>query len=144
MEGGKVFMDWIDEILKFIQDSSFVSTLAGEMKLVEEAVQAIVEISISYGRYFKEGKIDLVPLTSTRFLDCCAEVAISYLLLEQALISLKRLDELGPDHFDSPFYRGKIETARYYVRNFLPNVFGRARIIKLEDMTAIGIAEESL
>ncbi|MEA3221812.1 MAG: acyl-CoA dehydrogenase [Thermodesulfobacteriota bacterium] len=144
MEGGKVFMDWIDEVLRFVQNNSSISTLADEMKLVEEAVQAIVEISISYGRYFKEGKINLVPLTSTKFLDCCAEVAISHLLLEQALISLKRLDELGPDHFDSPFYRGKIETARFYVRNFLPNVFGRGRIIKLEDMTAIDMAEESL
>ncbi|MCD6571316.1 MAG: acyl-CoA dehydrogenase [Deltaproteobacteria bacterium] len=144
MEGGKVFMDWIDEVLRFIHDNSSVSTLADEMKLVEEAVQVVVGISLSYADYLKEGKVALIPLTSTRFLDCCAEVAISYLLLEQALISLKRLDGLGPDHFDYPFYRGKIETARYYVRNFLPNVFGRAKSIKLEDMSAINIAEESL
>ena len=36
------------------------------------------------------------------------------------------------------------ERARYYVRNYLAQVPGRARIIKLEDMSAVQIAEESL
>ncbi len=45
---------------------------------------------------------------------------------------------------DARFYRGKIETVHYYVRNFLPQVFGRARIIRLEDTSAVDIKEEWL
>jgi len=73
-----------------------------------------------------------------------AEVAIAHLLLEQGLIAQSRLDGGGPNGADTNFYRGKVETVRYYCRNFLPQVFGRARILRMEDMTAIRIREEDL
>ncbi len=47
----------------------------------------------------------------------------------------------GPD---ADFYQGKVATVQYYCRNFLPQVFGRARIIKMEDLTAIQVAEAAL
>jgi len=75
-------------------------------------------MSNKYRLYLKEGKFNNVALTSIKFLDCCAEVAIGHLLLEQALIAAAKLKELTPEDYDSRFYRSKIATARYYLRNF--------------------------
>ena len=73
-----------------------------------------------------------------------AEVAIAHLLLDQGVIARDKLDKGSLDEADRNFYSGKIETVRYYCRNFLPQVFGRARIIKMEDMSAVSIPEEQL
>jgi alkylation response protein AidB-like acyl-CoA dehydrogenase len=144
MAGGRYFMDWVDEVSRFAKKNGETGTLPAEMNLLEEALETLVEISMAYGKYFMEGKIDLIPLTSTRYLDCMAEVAIAHLLLEQARIAVGKLEEGARHQGDEFFYRGKVETAKYYVRNFLPQVFSRARIIRQEDMTALQIPEACL
>ncbi|NLW43814.1 MAG: acyl-CoA dehydrogenase, partial [Syntrophomonadaceae bacterium] len=58
-------------------------------------------------------------------------------LLDQALIAQKRADELGPDHWDYHFYYGKVLSARYYLRNVVPNVSLIARLVKEGDDTVI-------
>jgi alkylation response protein AidB-like acyl-CoA dehydrogenase len=144
MEGGKVFQDWIAEIQQFIQAHKTEAVIAAEIVLLEEALNTLVDISLNYGRFAKEGKLDLIPLTATRFLDSMAEVAIAHLLLDQALIAQKKLSQGDCGEADANFYQGKIETVRYYCRNFLPQVFGRARIIRMEDTSAMDIKEEWL
>ncbi len=134
MSKGKVFGDWIAEVMAFVQKNAADKTFAPEIGTLKEALQTIIELATNYGRYFKEGKLDLVPFTSTRFLDSMAEVAIAHLLLDQGVIARDKLDKGSLDEADRNFYSGKIETVRYYCRNFLPQVFGRARIIKMEDI----------
>ena len=144
MSGGKVFAGWVTEVTAFIQQHADDKTFAGEIAVLQEALQAIVALAANYGRYFQEGKLDLIPFTSTRFLDCMTEVAIAHLLLEQGLIAQARLDKGGLNEADRNFYAGKLETVRYYCRNFLPQVFGRARIIRMEDTSAISMPQELL
>jgi hypothetical protein len=91
----------------------------------------------------QEGRLTLIPLTSTRFLDCMVEVAIAHLLLEQGLIAIHKLGG-DCDETDACFYRGKVETVRHYLCNFLPQVFGCARIIRMEDTSAVDIEEKCL
>ena len=88
--------------------------------------------------------MDLIPLTATRFLDSMAEVAIAHLLLDQGVIAEEKLKQTNCGEADARFYQGKIETVHYYVRNFLPQVFGRARIIRMEDTSSVDIKEEWL
>ena len=95
-----------------------------------------------YGTLFGSEKQDLIPLTSTRFLECCGEVAVAHLLLEQALIALEKSKDLPEDHPDYCFYRGKVETANFFARNFLPNLYARRKSFELEDLSAVQIREE--
>jgi len=144
MNDGMVFNDWIDEVEQFANSNIASRVLIDEMNILEETIQILKKIRDSYIDAFKNGDVNYIPLTSTKFLDSCAEVVIAHLLLEQALIAKNKLDELESDHYDVPFYKGKIETAKYYARNFLPNVFGRSMIIGLKDASAVNILEESL
>lgn len=144
MESGQVFRDWLDEVLRFVQEGRKTELFMLELDLLEEALEKVVEMSLGFARWMKEGKLDLIPLAGTRFLDCMSEVAISHLLLEQGFIAQGRLGAGGLSEPDRFFYRGKVDTVRYYCRNFLPQVFGRARVIGLEDMTAVQMDEACL
>jgi len=144
LEGGKIFRDWMDEVLAVIRKGRTENRFVGECALLEEALEAVMEIALLYGSFLKEGKVDLVPLTATRFLDCVAEVAVAHLLMEQALLADGKLKNPDLDSADRAFYEGKLHTAAYYLNNFLPQVFGRARIIKLQNDSAVRIPEESL
>ena len=143
MGGGAVFQTWVEDVTAFVRDHEKDGAFDQELSILKEALETLVGLALDYGRYFGEGKLDLIPLTSTRFLDCMSEVAIAHLLLEQGMIAQTRLDE-GAAAADGDFYQGKVATVKYYCRNFLPQVFGRARIIKMEDLTAIQVAEAAL
>ena len=142
MDGGAVFRNWADEISAFIHNHG-QGPFAEEIELLAEALRTILAIEKRYAALSKDGKVDLVALTSTRFLDCVAEVAVSHLLLEQALVARAAL-EGSPHQYDVLFYKGKVHTVRYYIKNFLSQVFGRSRIIAMEDYSALAIDEESL
>jgi hypothetical protein len=44
---------------------------------------------------------------------------------------------------DADFYKGKIATARFYVMNHVPDIFGYEKMMKCGDRSAIDIPEES-
>ena len=144
MEKGKIFRNWLDGVSGFVHESRKTDLFKLELDLLEEALEKVVEMSLGFMRWMKEGKLDLIPLAGTRFLDCMSEVVISQLLLEQGFIAHGRLSDGGLSEADRCFYRGKVDTVRYYCRNFLPQVFGRARMIGLEDMTAVAMDEACL
>jgi alkylation response protein AidB-like acyl-CoA dehydrogenase len=143
MGGGAVFQAWAEDVSAFIKDHEKDRTFGKELEILKETLETVVGLVLDYGRYFGEGKLDLIPLTSTRFLDCMSEVAVAHLLLEQGMIAQTRL-EGGDAGAEGDFYRGKVAAVQYYCRNFLPQVFGRARIIKMEDLTAVQVEEAAL
>jgi hypothetical protein len=63
------------------------------------------------------------------------------LLLDQALLAAARMKEKG--EIDADFYKGKIATARFYIMNHVPELFGYLKSMKYNDRSAIDIAEES-
>ena len=142
MENGQVFNDWVDDVSAFINIHEAQTVFSKEVALLKEALDTIVELKALYDRFITDKKHELVSLTSTRFLDSMAEVMVAHLLLEQGMIALNKLEHGTGSETDSFFYKGKIDTVRFYVRNFMTQVFGRARIIKLEDMSAVDICEE--
>jgi len=144
MEGGKVFQDWLDDVSKFVQEGRRTDLFKLELDLLEEALEKIVGMSLSFAGWRKEGRADLIPLAATRFLDSMSEVVISQLLLEQGFLAHRRLSDEHISEQDRFFYQGKVETTRYYCRNFLPQVFARARMIQLEDLTAVQMEEGCL
>ena len=61
-----------------------------------------------------------------------------------ALIAQARCEELGPQHFDYAFYAGKVASARFYLRNILPDLPAAREIIKHADTSAIELDEKAL
>jgi alkylation response protein AidB-like acyl-CoA dehydrogenase len=93
--------------------------------------------------YFQEGKLPLIPLSSTLFLECFAETVLAQFILEQGLIARDKLKEVDAGSADGVFYRGKMETTKFFCRNILPNVFARHTVLQQEDTSALDIPEEA-
>ena len=143
MEGGKVFQGWIEGVMKFTGDHKDDPEFGPDFKLLFKAAQATGDYTMRYLEYLKEGKLQLIPLSCTRFLECFSEVLMAQFMLEQGLLARNKLKEVDVASADGIFYRGKIETAKYFCRNILTNVFGRHMTLQQEDMSAVDIPEEA-
>jgi hypothetical protein len=88
------------------------------------------------------------------------KVVSAWLLLWQAGIAKEKLavlcDEKGidakdkeafdafvKDNRDAAFYSGKLSSARYFIKNVLPEVDAAVKSIKSEDLSIVDIADES-
>jgi alkylation response protein AidB-like acyl-CoA dehydrogenase len=143
MEGGKVFQDWIQGVMSFTSENKDDEDFGPDFKLLFKAAQATGDFAMRYMQYFQGGKPGLIALSATRFLECFSEVMMGQLILEQGLLARKRIKEVDADSSDCIFYRGKVETAKYFCRNILTNVFARHMSLQQEDTSAIDMPEEA-
>jgi hypothetical protein len=85
--------------------------------------------------------VQLVPLQANRFLEMASELAVGWLLLEQAVIASEKLGATDAGHPDHAFYTGKLFAAEYYAFNALPGVAYKATLLNNEDQTAMQIPD---
>jgi alkylation response protein AidB-like acyl-CoA dehydrogenase len=143
MKGGKVFQDWIQGVLAFTGEHKEDPEFSQDFKLLFRAAQAVGDYALRYQQYLQGEKARLIPLTATRFQECFSEVLMGQLLLEQALIARDRLPSVKEDTAEGAFYRGKMETAHYFCRNILVQVFARHAALQSEDTSALDIPESA-
>jgi hypothetical protein len=141
--GGQVYQDWIQGIMDFAGQHKGDPDFGMDCELLYKAAQKTHDFPTRYKQYLGGEKNKLVPLTATRFLDCFSEVLMADLMLEQGLLAREQLKGVEADSADGIFYRGKIETVKYFCRNILPNVFARHITLETEDTSAIDIPEEA-
>ena len=143
MGKGKVFADWLAEIEEFAMANAGETDFEKEMAILLRAVSAYKEIQSTIASYFMNQKISMMPLYATRILQASGELICGQLILEQALVARKKIDELGSDHYDYPFYNGKVNAAKYFVRNIVPNIFKTLEVVKEGDTSVLDIVEEA-
>jgi hypothetical protein len=143
MQGGKVFQEWIQGIMKYTGDHKEDEDFAPDFKLLFKAAQATGDYALRYMQYFQGGKPKLIALSATRFLECFSETLMANLMLEQGVIARDKLKDVDPNSADGIFYRGKIQTVKYFCRNILTNVFSRHMALQQEDTSALEIPEEA-
>jgi len=141
MEGGLVIREWIEDVMAFAERHRDNQDLGLDFKLLHKSAKVIGDVALNYTIYIKEGKLGLIALGATRFLECCSEVFLAQMILEQGLIAQKKSKNFSADSADGIFYQGKLETARYFCRNMLPNVFARQVVLQQEDTSALDIPE---
>jgi hypothetical protein len=140
MDGGKPFQKWVQEIVDFAAQTD--AAFANEFAMLGEAVAAFQEI-VALNAAWTAGDKQMKQLYSTRTMHAGARVYCGKLLLSQAQLAAKKLAELGDDHFDAPFYKGKIASAKFYVMNHTTDVFGFLKAMKGGDRSSIEIPEGS-
>ncbi|HPF44961.1 MAG TPA: acyl-CoA dehydrogenase [Syntrophomonadaceae bacterium] len=143
MGKGTVFADWLAEIESFAADNAEVQGFEKEMAMIKRAVDAYRQIQMAIGGFVGNGQINMMPLYATRILHATGELVCGQLLLEQALVAQKKIEELGAEHYDYAFYNGKVNAAKYFVRNIVPNIFRTLEVIKEADTSVLDIVEEA-
>lgn len=81
-----------------------------------------------------------VGLNATRCLMAVGDTIIAWLLLREADIAASKLPTAGKD---TDFYTGKIASAKFFVRNYLPHVSAERKIVEATDNSIMEISESA-
>lgn len=131
----KLFALYQKEVSQFLEEIATFEHFNTQKERLSKAVKTLTETHSLMGSWIRQQKMELIFSVSTRFLEMMAEVTLSWLLLDSAVIAKKALFELK-DPADEAFYVGKITSAMFYLNNVLPDVFAKADVIKLCDDSA--------
>jgi alkylation response protein AidB-like acyl-CoA dehydrogenase len=134
MSGGQSFRAFLGDVSGFVGANQAHPVIGPEAQSLGKAADALGGTAMKLLSWFQTGKMELVPLAANRFLEMMAEVAVAWLLLDGARIAA--------DRGDDPFYKGKIETARYFVRNVLPDTICKAKILAADDTSPLDMPDE--
>ena len=139
----------------------------GELEGVQDLGQDLlsrVNLLGAMGMYFgncaKEGKVIIAISNATPFVQMMGDICVAWLLFWQAGIATKRLAALFQENRIDPqdqakrseflgknkeaaFYDGKVLSARFFIKNVLPQVDGVAAAIKNEDLSLMAIDNNS-
>jgi alkylation response protein AidB-like acyl-CoA dehydrogenase len=139
--GGTNLQAFAGDIGKFVAAHVEHPELGPEVKRLGKAQEALTSSAMKLLMWFQSGQLDMVPLVANRFLEMMSELAVSWLLLDGAVIAHEKAKTVAAGHPDAAFYAGKIAAAKYYARNLLPGVEEKARQLDAEDRTALEIAD---
>ena len=149
---GAVFADFIQEMRDFYDANKVMVEAAAsgepgqpdlsldkEFAILGRALDAYTQMQMAIGGYMGQKKVGMLPLYARRILTATSQLYAGRCILDQALLASKKAQEVGSEHYDYNFYIGKIISAKYFLRNVVPNVWAVADIIKDGDCSAIDI-----
>ncbi len=120
------------EIGAFVKATADDDPIAGEREVLAgllDDTQAHLGAMVGYLMGSVGGQpteIYKVGLHANALLESISELTISYLMLRQAEIAAPKADE-------DPFYRGKVEAARFLIKDVAPKIAGRRAAVEAED-----------
>ncbi|MCD0443573.1 acyl-CoA dehydrogenase [Glycomyces sp. A-F 0318] len=78
-------------------------------------------------------------LHSRRLLLAVGDLMVGWLLLRQAEVAQRRLDEGA----DDDFYRGKVASAKFFAKEVLPRLTADRKVVEAADLTAMDLPDEA-
>jgi hypothetical protein len=154
MKGGEVFRSFYDLLNRFAEENLAYPTLEKEFAVLQKAVQTVGQTALKLAEIGMGGDRDYPALQAVPFLHMMGTLTFAWLLLEQALVALPKLQGLWAanqadveekkaalceNHPDARYYEGKVKTARFYVWNLLPQLNALAKGVLSEDRSALRI-----
>jgi len=129
-------------VMAFIEQNKHNPQFEKSIIMLEKALTSLTQTHQLMGSWIKIQKMELIFAVATRFLQMMAEVTVSWLLLDGAIVANREMEaivtkETDTNQSESDFYQGKITSAQFYINNILPNVFSTADIIALADESAV-------
>jgi alkylation response protein AidB-like acyl-CoA dehydrogenase len=144
LKKGQLFLDWLEDIHNMIQVMAEQAAFSSEITILREAFDSYKRIKVMMDDFPRQGKIEMVPLYATRILHATAQLYCGTLLADQAGLAFDKISKLGQDHWDFAYYQGKIDAARFYIKNTVPNIMLLEMMLKYGDESALLIPETSL
>ena len=141
--GGANTQAFLTDIQNFIMDNKDTPELQESIKHLQGAHEAVAASVMQFISWFKGGKIEHIPLAAENFLRIMSELAVGWLLLEQASIALKKLPETSESHPDHAFYTGKKFAAQFFANDTLATLPARVHRLSAIDTLPVEIPDEA-
>jgi alkylation response protein AidB-like acyl-CoA dehydrogenase len=138
---GRVFMSLLEEMNGTIADARNVAALQDLADAVQKAVNRLAEVSMSIGRKAMSPEFNVAFAHSLPFLNVIGDTIMAWMLLWRASVASQKLAN-GAKKKDTAFYRGQVETARFYIQTILPEVMGKMNAIETCCPAAVEIEDD--
>jgi alkylation response protein AidB-like acyl-CoA dehydrogenase len=134
-----------NEIEQFIKNESGNGRLKAERELLATALADVQGMAATLTGYLMSAQEDAaniykVGLGSVRFLMSVGDLVLGWLLLKQSAVAIQALDN-GASGDDRNFYDGKIATASFFAKNFLPLLTSTRLVIDTIDNEVMELDE---
>lgn len=148
MKGGALFQNFVGILTEAAENQAGHSELGQQFAMLGEAKDILVQTTMTVGTKAMTGDMVYPLLFATPYLFMFGHVTCTHFILQQAVVAYDKLQNLYADkniqddegkaklvqeHEDAKFYHNKIQTAKFYAANILPEVYGIARSIESED-----------
>ena len=158
LKRGRLFKRLIAETEDFLKWARKNFELREQVATFEAAREQLIQVTKYFGlKGMTEDYIETL-LYATPYLELFGDVALGFMLLWQALIAQRRLQEIYGDagatdsrsqrevlasNRSAAFYRGKVASAEFFIANVLSLSKGKAKAIMSGQREAVDIPEES-
>ncbi|MBT3311968.1 MAG: acyl-CoA dehydrogenase [Desulfobacterales bacterium] len=142
MDKGKVFKDFINEIMDIVTQAKEVNGLEELAARLENTVNQLGEIAMHIGKTAASADFKVAFANASPFLEVMGDTVMGWMLLWRALISSRKL-EAGAKKKDISFYEGQIKAADYFIKSILPITSGKIQAIKDGGKAVVEISEDS-
>lgn len=160
MKEGAYFMSLLGEMNTTVAKCGVIAVIKDLADDVQAAINTLTDVIMFFSSCSKVDKFYIILENAQPFLMMMGKIVCSWLLLCEAAVAQETLLELCSikgvtcsdpqdlsrfikNNKDAAFYDGKIKTARYFIKNVLPEINGMVKAIKSEDVSIMEIADES-
>jgi len=142
MGRGAVFASFLSEARNFSTENRYTTGLEKEFRNLDRALVSADKM-LTCLVDFRNNNPTMIPVFGRRVLTAISQLHCSHLLLDMACVAQQRINEVGIEHHDYNFYVGKIEAAKWYLRNVTPSIEYTSHIICDRDSSALDIPLEA-
>jgi hypothetical protein len=144
--GGVALAAVSDEITEFLASLEDEARLKEERALLQRALEDFAAMIGAMVQQLMSAQDDprniyKVGQNTTRALLSAGDLMVGYLLLRQAAIALRKLDENGLPPRDRAFYEGKPAVARFFATTVLPELTARRQVVESTDNALMDVPE---
>lgn len=132
-DGGKTFMAFGEKIQKTLNNADDAEF--PEKKVLAASLAKAGDIGQHFGKLAATGKVDNVLEHCTDFLSYCSNIAVAWILLDQAVTAKEKLASASGS--DIEYYQSKIDDFKVYVKHYLYRNSGISRTILSENTADI-------
>lgn len=139
MMGGEAVRALMAEIGKALEEAKGMEPLKGLAEKIGQLQEAVIGATMHLAMLGLSGEVHLYTCNATAYLEMFSQMAVAWQLLLQAIAAQKALDAGTKEE---NFYRGKIETARFYAGQVVPHALATAQMLAADERTALDFKEE--
>ncbi len=136
LDGGGVFMNWLQECSEEVTRSTDYEELAPLGQALQKGQNHLGAAAMYLGQLGMQGKLDVAMLNATPYLELFGTVALGLHALRQARLAQDAIDK-GATGDDLKFYRGKVLNAKFYMTNILPRAVMLGKMITAGDTSCL-------
>ncbi len=153
MKGGRLFANYMNEIGKFVNAHKETEGIEDLVAAVADARKLLQQTTVKLSVLGREDMLAAL-VQATPYLRMFGHVACAYEMGKQAVVANEKLQALhaakGADtdearqalyeaNADANFYQGKLVTARFFMNNILPDIYGLEKALTSKDRSALDI-----